>query len=364
MASRFPSHVRITLPLDPRRRKALLYRRLALAGLLSIVLHLAGGMWIEYQPWSIDQSPPLTAELRALPPPPLPQAPRPKPKPRPKPAKRPPAPQTVTAPEPEAAFSPQPPGLLPAEEPAKNAPEKAPAAAEPAPPPPPQEVAKAPEPPQIPLPERIEIVYAALYGTVGVYVGDASYRFEYHDGRYRIETTGEAQGLIALFYRGVLRAVSEGRITSAGLQPDTVFIERGSADKRETARLDWEKKIVTFKDDTTAPLESGTQDLLSFMLQFYFLPPTDKRLQLPVVTPRRKVVYTFEWQGVERIHIPLGDFDGERWSRSSDQTQGVQAMIWLAPEFGHMPVRIRMRDPERGTAELRLARVLTDPRKP
>jgi hypothetical protein len=226
-------------------------------------------------------------------------------------------------------------------------------------------VAKAPQPPpDFPLPERIELVYSALYGTLGIYVGEARYRFEYRDGRYRIETKGEAQGLVALIYRGVLRAVSQGRITSAGLVPEEVFIERGSPDKRETARLDWNARTVTFKDDTQAALEPGTLDLLSFMLQFYFLPPTEQRLQLPVVTPRRMVVYTFERQGVDRISIPLGDFDAERWARSSQETQGADALIWLAPEFGHMPVRIRLRDPERGTAELRLAKVLTDPRKP
>ena len=327
--------------------------RLAAALLLSIAFHLVGGSLLEMEPGEVPDHPPLTAELPSLPPPPLPQA---APKPTPKET---PPPREATPAAPAADFSPPPssPQELPAqvEDPPHGFPEAEPYSD--ASPVLAAEDFKSPEPP---LPPKIDLVYTVLYGSIGLHVGESSYRFEHAAGRFRIETVGEAQGLLALIYRGKLRASSHGRITATGLQPEEVVIERGGADKREAARLDWDKQVVTFKDDSSTALPPGTLDLLSFLLQFYFVAPDQAGLELPIVTPRRITNYRFVRKGIDRVSIALGDFDAEVWSRTAVDDSEAEALIWLAPTVGNIPIKIRVRDPQRGTGELRLTRILAE----
>lgn len=330
--------------------------RLLAALTLSVLAHLIGGSFLEFETEGFADSRPLTAELKALPPPPLPQAADRAPPPKPKRPKAPKSDSGFSPPPPPAAPEP----VLPAETtpvPEPELPEAAPySEADPSVP-----IFDKP-PPGLVLPPRIDLVYTVLYGSVGLHVGESSYRFEHRDGRYSIRTVGEAQGLLALIYRGKLRASSQGRITLEGLQPEEVAIERGGPEKREAAQLDWEALKVTFKDGSSAALPAGTLDLLSFLLQFYFARPEDTAIEMPIVTPRRLAHYRFERKGMERVHIGLGDFDAELWSRTAVDGSEAEALVWLAPTVGNVPIKIRVQDPKRGTGELRLAKILTEER--
>jgi len=330
--------------------------RLVAALALSILAHLVGGSFLDLEPGGFAAPAPLTAELKALPPPPLPQ-PVAKPPPRPKPKA---ARTSQNAP----SFSPPAPAeavaqaLAPSREPPAPTPEMPDA--------PPYSDADPVVPvfdklpPGLMLPPRIDLVYTVLYGAIGLHVGQSSYRFEHRDGRYSIQTVGEAEGLLALLYRGKLRATSQGRITLEGLQPEEVAIERGIPVKREAAVLDWQALRVTFRDGTTETLPPGTLDLLSFFLQFYFVPPAQTLVEMPIVTPRRLARYRFERKGVERVNIEMGDFDAELWSRTAMDNSEAEALVWLAPTIGNVPIKIRVKDPQRGTGELRLAKILAE----
>lgn len=331
--------------------------RLLAAISLSLLVHALGAAWLDFSPPSFPEPEPLRAELRRLPAPPLPAAsptvatPKPRPpqpaRPAPSPAPEVPAPpekiEPPAAAEPPAELAPEPAPEIPSAFPVDtNPPATDEAVAESV------------------LPPRIDLVYTVLYGTIGLHVGESSYRFAHGGGRFSIETVGEPQGLLALFYRGKLRAISRGRITAQGLQPDEVIIERGSPDKRESAQLDWMAQRVTLRDGTQVPFPPGTLDLLSFLLHFYFVSPTQTEIELPIITPRRLNSYRFVRLGTERVHLPLGDFDAEIWSRTASDRSEAEALVWFAPEVGRVPIKIRVRDPQRGTGELRLARILAD----
>ncbi len=90
-----------------------------------------------------------------------------------------------------------------------------------------------------------------FFGTQGFLIGEATYRFEHEGNRYRIATVGEARGLAALVLRGQGKVESRGLITPEGLLPQEFTVERGSSDRRESARFDWEAGIVTLHDDKT-----------------------------------------------------------------------------------------------------------------
>jgi hypothetical protein len=354
-----PIHTGITFPERPRGLIQFVSARLAAALALSVVLHGLGASLLEYEPAAFPEPEPLRAELKALPPPPLPQ-PAARPKDRPPPP-RPPAPAAAM---PAAPFSPPPPEVPPVPEPNEASTTAGFPDAEPYSDTEPVFALSEFESKGPRLPPKIDLVYTVLYGTIGLHVGQSSYRFTHENGRYAIVTVGEAEGLLALIYRGKLRASSYGRITELGLQPEEVALERGSPEKREAAKLNWQTRTVTFKDDSSAPLPLGTLDVLSFLLQFYFVPPTQAAVELPIVTPRRITSYRFERKGVERVNIALGDFDAEVWSRTAVDGSEAEALVWLAPQVGHVPIKIRVRDPQRGTGELRLSKILAETEEP
>ncbi len=334
-------------------------RSLVIALVLSLAAHLAFSLWPAEVPTAPD-SVPLQATITEMPPPPVPVAP-PAPKPRPKPKR-------VTAP-PAAAPEP-PPTTTTAQAPT---PETAPEAAtiEPTPealamgPEPPSEVVApdAPppsaEPPPKTLPPRIDLVYKAFLGTQGFMIGEATYRFEHAANEYRIATVGEAKGIAALFLRGQGKVESHGTITAAGLQPQEFSVERGSAERRETALFDWETGIVTLHEQKTAALELPTFDPLALMWQAYFSPPVESVQTVNVATTRRVGQYTLTREAEETIAWGEGEVATERWHRQSEDGQ-TDGWVWLAPTLHYVPVKMRVTRTNRGTLEALLDSIRVD----
>jgi hypothetical protein len=209
------------------------------------------------------------------------------------------------------------------------------------------------------LPPRVDLAYKVFWGTRGFLIGDAVYRFEHKDHRYRIATVGEARGLAALILRGQGKLESRGVITEQGLQPSILRIERGGPDRVETAVFDWEAGIVQMHDNKTAPLDLPTFDPLSLMWQYYFTPPTSGQVTVSVATPRRLVRYTITREDTETIEWPHGPIVTERWHRRSEDGK-TDAYIWLAPSLRNIPVKIRVSNTERGTLEVMLDSIRVD----
>ena len=66
------------------------------------------------------------------------------------------------------------------------------------------------------LPPRVDLAYKVFWGTQGFEIGEAVYRFEHKDNRYRIATVGQARGLAALVLRGQGKLEGTGAITPRG----------------------------------------------------------------------------------------------------------------------------------------------------
>ncbi len=337
-------------------------RAFAVAFAVSVVVHLAFSFW-PAAPHETPETQPLLATLAELPPPPRPVAapspPNPKSQPIPqRVVRRPPpviapmpppteeAPATAAAPAPDAA-----PADLPAELP--TAP-PAPVVAEETLPPEPL-----PELPTKSLPPRVDLVYRVFFGTQGFYIGSATYRFEHSGNRYGIATVGEARGLAALILRGQGKVESRGVITAAGLQPDQFALERGRGRKREVAQFDWETGVVALDEDKTATLDLPTYDPLSFLWQFYFLPPTTDEQTFSIATTKRVTRYTFRREGTEPIALSTGVVETERWHRRSEDGK-TDAFVWLAPTMHYVAVKLRFANTDRGTVEALLDAIHVD----
>ena len=209
------------------------------------------------------------------------------------------------------------------------------------------------------LPPRVDLAYKVFYGTRGFLIGDAVYRFEHANNRYRIATIGEARGLAALVLRGQGKIESRGLITDEGLLPQTFRVERGGPDRVETATFDWEAGIVTMYENKTAPLYMPTWDPLALMWQYYFTPPTANSVTFTVATARRVQRYTITREETEQIEWAQGTIDAERWHRRSDDGK-TDAYVWLAPSLHYIAVKMRVSNTSRGTIEVVLDGIRVD----
>jgi hypothetical protein len=319
---------------------------------LSALVHVLWTFWPVEVEDAEPEGPAMTATLTEMPPPPLPRAEPPPPtastpqRQRPRRRAAVPAPSIATAPaEPASTDA------------VSSTPSAAAAAAAPSPAAASSPVASAgeasPALTTVVLPPRVDLRYKVFLGTQGFAIGDATYRFEHEDDRYRISTVGQARGLAALIVRGTGKVESRGRITPSGLQPYEFAVERGSAAKREVAFFDWDAGNVVLHDGATAPLEAPTFDPLTVMWQPYFSPPGRGDQTFGLATTRRVARYTLTLQAEETIAWRRGDVVTQRWHRRSDD--GVsEAWFWLAPSMHYIPVKMRVARTARGTLEVLL----------
>jgi hypothetical protein len=325
-------------------------RALGIALVASVLVHLALTQW-PIPPRDEIEMTPLSATITELPPPPVaaaePVAPKQKPK------RRAPAPAAATV-----AAAPVEPEPAPVAE-AASEPEPAEVAAAPLDEP----VAAPSAEPQIPpkqLPPRVDLAYRAFLGTHGFLIGEAIYRLDHTASEYKISTVAEARGLAALFFHGQGRAVSQGTITAAGLQPSSFSIARTgtSNDRRESATFDWETGMVLLNEDKSAPLELPTFDPLVVLWQFYFAPPEQDEMQFNIATTRKVYHYGFRRDGAETVTLPFGDVETQVWKRQSGDGQ-LDAQVWMAPSLHFVAVKVRLSN-ARATVELLLDSIRVD----
>jgi hypothetical protein len=161
------------------------------------------------------------------------------------------------------------------------------------------------------------------------------------NGHYSIISTTQAKGLVSLFF-GNLTQKSEGTVAEKGLKPDFYSYQYGNdAKKSQTADFDWVNNILhmhTYKGDSTASLAAGTQDFLSFMYQFMFMPALET-MQITMTNGKRLRTYTYSFEGEETITTKLGELKTIHLLKGSSDEDKTE--IWLATDYQYLPVKIR-----------------------
>jgi len=341
-----PGPRRLPVSAGPGRLRA--RRALWIALALSVLIHAAWSLWPLETPKTPDETV-LSATLTEMPaPPPLAAAPAAKPRAKPRRAAPAPSPPAPEAPETTASVA------------SSDTPEPAPVVeAPPAAPPAPPVAPPIATPPVKTLPPRLELEYKLFLGTQGFVIGAATYRFEHTGNEYRIATVAEARGIVALILRGRGKIESRGLITPTGLQPLEFAVERGSSDRREVTRFDWESGVATLHEDKMVALEASTFDPMTAMWQAYFTPPETSQQNVNLVTTRRVLNYNVERDGTETIAWPNGDIETERWRVDSEDGR-THAYFWLAPQMHYVMVKMRVSQTARGTVEALLDAIRVD----
>jgi len=199
----------------------------------------------------------------------------------------------------------------------------------------------APEPEVLPY-TRVEAEFEVKRSSDATAAGLSKVSFHVDkDKRYTITSHTEAKGLVSLFF-STLQQKSEGSITDAGLRPEFYTYQYGNNSKKlQTANFDWEKSVLTLrnaKGEKQLPLANGTQDFLSFMYQFMFVPPLNN-LQISMTNGKKLGTYHYSFEGEAVISSKFGELNTIHLLKNSDDEEKTE--IWLATDYQYLPVKIR-----------------------
>lgn len=159
--------------------------------------------------------------------------------------------------------------------------------------------------------------------------------------------TYDARMEISLGLLGSVVQTSKGQLGVHGLEPIRFSDKRRS---EVAAHFERSRGIVVFSANTPdAPLLPGAQDQLSVLIQLASMvggAPNRfvEGMQIPMqsVGPRSSESWTFTVGGRETLTLPGGPVQSLKLSRPAANEYAQRAEIWLAPDMGYMPVRIRL----------------------
>ncbi len=168
--------------------------------------------------------------------------------------------------------------------------------------------------------------------------------FENSGTKYRIVSESNPTGLLALFVRTKIRIHSSGAVTAAGLRPEQFDYGRlDDASKNVSAAFDWRARQLHLTFDgrnETIALPPDTQDRVSLMYQFMFL-PAEKfgDLAFNMTNGKKIEPYRYHLAGTELIDTPLGKLNTLRLVKQREADDNA-VEVWLAPERNFFPVRL------------------------
>ena len=140
---------------------------------------------------------------------------------------------------------------------------------------------------------------------------------------------------------------SRGQIGAQGLAPAR-FSDKFRSEV--AAHFNQDQAKVTFSANTPdAPLLSGAQDRLSVLIQLAALVASAPErfeagttLTIQTIGPRDADLWLFTVGEMETLVMPGGTVQGLKLTRSPRQPYDQRVDIWLAPQLGYLPARIRI----------------------
>lgn len=194
-------------------------------------------------------------------------------------------------------------------------------------------------------PERGSIRFRVHLGEGGFAVGEAQHEWSHDGKRYRMSVAVRTTGVVSMFRSFHYAQSSEGSVGREGLKPERFSVEQ-SRKTPASAEFDWNARRVTMKrgaKERVADLRSGDQDLLSLWHQIGIVGAVSGSTELNVITGREATPSTVEVVGPERLPLPIGLLDTVR-VRAEARNGSLTIDIWLARNYGMLPVRIRVID--------------------
>ena len=195
----------------------------------------------------------------------------------------------------------------------------------------------------------------------------AQLRWQVQAGRY------EAAQEVQMPLLGGRRQVSTGQLTAQGLQPE-VFMDR--ARKEYSVSFDAASGQITFsRGSPAAPWQALTQDRVSVFFQVAGMLaaspqdyPQGTRIAVQAASNKSVKPWVFVVDRQENLQLPAGGIKALKLLHlDADNAQaGAHAShsaLWVAPQWGYLPVRIRMQESANDSLDLQLQTVPEELRK-
>jgi hypothetical protein len=203
---------------------------------------------------------------------------------------------------------------------------------------------RSPLPPS--LPAAAHYAYRTTYSDQPAVIGSTTVDWSLAaDGGYRLRLATAVAGLTTL------ELESRGRLRAFGLAPDR-YVEARSGRGAAAANFDWDAGLVTFSARAHGrPLADGAQDRISFQFQLMWLGQAmperfgDGRHTVLRLAGRDDMSpYRFRATGRETTATGIGEVETVRLERVVEQRFDARIELWLAPDLGWLPVRLRFTD--------------------
>lgn len=194
----------------------------------------------------------------------------------------------------------------------------------------------------------------------GITIGKIDETFQRDADRYTLTSTTRAVGIFSLFKPGRILVTSKGIIDDKGFKPISVSAIHDVDNKaNRSAELDWSaRKLALIQTDKrdVVDLPPGTQDRLSAMYQFMFLPLKDPTLEFPMINGSYLLNFNFLIAPGPVLKTAAGHFS-TLYLDNKHQGARERTEIWLATGFYNLPCRMIVTEPGGGRITQTLTRL-------
>ncbi|WP_225785527.1 DUF3108 domain-containing protein [Xenophilus sp. Marseille-Q4582] len=175
-----------------------------------------------------------------------------------------------------------------------------------------------------------------------------------HDGR-----SYNARLALRVLFRTLRTQTSVGQLSAGGIEPTRFSDARRSEVATHFVRESGQ--IVFSSNAPAAPLMPGAQDRLSVILQLSALLAGDparhgpgSHFSIQTAGPRDAEIWQFSVDGDETLETPAGTYAARKLTRLPRKEFDQKIELWLAPELGWLPVRIRQTQANGDFADMQL----------
>jgi hypothetical protein len=157
----------------------------------------------------------------------------------------------------------------------------------------------------------------------------------------------DAQLSLTFLFKTLRRWTSTGAIGKTGIEPLRFSDKRKTEVASHFAR---DQGLVIFSNNTPSEtLLAGAQDRLSVLMQLGALLagdplryPPGSVIAVQTVGPRDAEIWTFNVGEEEQLSVPAGNFAVRKLTRNPRLPFDDKVEVWLAPELGYLPVRLKL----------------------
>jgi hypothetical protein len=173
----------------------------------------------------------------------------------------------------------------------------------------------------------------------------------------------DARLTLKLLFSTIRSQHSTGRIGPSGIEPER-YSESRKAEVASHFVRD-QGQVVFSNNAPPAALLAGAQDRLSVMMQLGGLLagnpgryPEGSKISIQTVGPRDAGIWVFVVGEQEKMTVPAGEYLVRKLTRSPRQEFDSKLELWLAPEYGYLPVRIKQTEANGNFADAQLRKSL------